>query len=74
MKISNNHFQKLSKNPSISYRDKLIYLLSNGNKRYCNIKEYVFSKEGPNELLSEFFYNLLKDDQYLINEIYNSLT
>ncbi len=73
LKISNNNIKTLSKNPSKSYRDKLIYLLSNGYRRYCNIREYIFSNEGPNELLSEFFYNLIKDDQNLIDEIYFSL-
>ena len=72
LKISNNNIKTLSKNPSKSYRDKLIYLLSNGYRRYCNIREYIFSNEGPNELLSEFFYNLIKDDQNLIDEIYFS--
>ena len=73
MKISNYNIKTLSKNPSISFRDRLIYLLSNGNRRYCNIREYIFSNDGPNELLSKFFYNLIKDDKNLIDDIYFSL-
>ena len=58
------------------YRDKLIDLLSkdrNGNWRYCNIREYVMSENGPKERLSEFLCNLMEDDREIIDKIYNKL-
>ena len=58
------------------YRDKLIDLLSkdrNGNERYCNIREYIMSENGPKERLSEFFCNLMEDDREILDNIYNRL-
>jgi hypothetical protein len=35
LEICNNHFKTLEKNKDISYRNKLIDLLSRNNYRYC---------------------------------------
>ena len=51
------------------YREKLIDLLSHdreGNQRYCNIREYIISPDGPSEKLSEFFCNLMEQDGKLL--------
>ena len=75
LKISNYNFKNLTAKESISkyYRTKLINLLSENGTRYCKIEEYVFSKDGPNELLSEFFCNILIEEPSLIDKIYNDL-
>ena len=75
LKISNNYFKTLTTEETNStyFRRKLIKLLSKNGSRYCNIEEYVFSKDGPDELLSEFFCNILKENPYLIDKIYNNL-
>ena len=75
LEISNNYFKTLTAEETNStyFRRKLIKLLSKNGSRYCNIEEYVFSKDGPDELLSEFFCNILKEKPYLIDKIYNNL-
>lgn len=75
LKLSNEKFKNITSTEenSNTYRNKLIYLLSKdqeGNERYCNIHEYVFSQNGPSEKLSEFFCNLMEDDREIIDYIY----
>ena len=70
LQISNEKFRDITTTQETEengyttiYRDKLIDLLSkdrNGNERYCNIREYIMSENGPKERLSEFFCNLWK--------------
>ena len=70
-----NDFYKDNNNEK-KYREELINLLSHdekGNKRYCNIKEYVYGKEGPSERFSEFVVKLMKKERKIIDEIYCSL-
>ena len=58
------------------FRDKLISYLSkdkDGNDRYCNIRDYVMSDDGPSEKLSEFFCNLMEEERTIIDNIYNHL-
>ena len=57
----------------IYYKYEIMKLLSNNGKRYCNIEEYLFSEEGPDGLLSEFFYNILKEEPTLVDKIYDDL-
>ncbi len=80
LKISSEKFDKLESNKDNNnekkYREELINLLSHdekGNKRYCNIKEYVYGKEGPSERFSEFVVKLMKKERKIIDEIYCSL-
>lgn len=49
-------------------------MLSKNKSRPLFIDEYIYDNEkSPSEKLCEFFINLLKEDQPLIDEIYNSL-
>ena len=81
LKISNNNLKELKSKDkkdekSDIYRNKIINYLSkdqNGNERYCNIKKYVFSNEGPSEKLCEFILNIMEEDRLLIDDLYNSL-
>ena len=75
LKISNNYFKNLTVKDLNSkyFRTKLINLLSENGTRYCNIEKYVFSEDGPDELISEFFCNILIEKPYLIDKIYNDL-
>ena len=63
-------------NTQTIFRDKLISYLSKdkeGNDRYCNIREYVMSDNGPSEKLSEFFCNLMEEDRSIVDNIYDHL-
>ena len=76
--MSNEKFKNIpyTEENSTYYRDKLIHLLSKdqqGNERYCNIREYVISENGPTEKLSAFFCNLMEEDRDIIDSIYNRL-
>ena len=76
LQMSNEKFKNITstEDNSTTYRNKLIDLLSKdqeGNERYCNIREYVFSPNGPSEKLSEFFCNLMEEDREIIDNIYN---
>ena len=76
--MSNEKFKNITstEDNSTTYRDKLIDLLSKdqeGNRRYCNIREYVLSPNGPSEKLNEFFCNLMEEDREIIDNIYNRL-
>lgn len=77
LQISNPKFKELkSKDNSKTYRKKLIELLStdkNGKRRYCNIKDYVLSTNGPSEKLSEFLCNLMEEERKVIDNIYYNL-
>ncbi len=80
LKISSEKFDKLESNKDNNnekkYREELINLLSHdkeGNERYCNIKEYIYGKEGPSERFSEFVVKLMKKERKIIDEIYYSL-
>ena len=83
LQISNEKFRDITTTQETEengyttiYRDKLIDLLSkdrNGNERYCNIREYIMSENGPKERLSEFFCNLMEDDRVILDNIYNRL-
>ena len=68
-------FYKVNNNEK-KYREELINLLSHdnkGNERYCNIREYIYGKEGPSERFSEFVVKLMKKERKIIDEIYSSL-
>ena len=78
LQMSNEKFKDIpsTEENSTTYRDKLIDLLSKdqqGNERYCNIREYVISENGPTEKLSAFFCNLMEEDRDIIDSIYNRL-
>lgn len=80
LKLTNNKLEKISddneNSNSTYFREKLIDYLStdkNGQKRYCNIKKYVLSEDGPSEKLSEFFCNIMKEEREIIDTIYYSL-
>ena len=78
LQVSNSQFKKITSKNEIStfFREKLIKLLSkdkDGNERYCNIKEYVISPNGPSEKLSEFFCNIMEENREIVDHIYNSL-
>ncbi len=78
LQMSNEKFKNIpsTEENSTTYRDKLINLLSKdqqGNERYCNIREYVISENGPTEKLSAFFCNLMEEDRDIIDSIYNRL-
>ena len=80
LKIYNSQLKELTCNDEINtetiFRDKLISYLSkdkDGKDRYCNIREYVMSNNGPSEKLSEFFCNLMEEERSIIDNIYNHL-
>ena len=80
LKISSEKFDELESNIDNNYvkkyREELINLLSHddeGNERYCNIKEYIYGKDGPSERFSEFVVKLMKKERKIIDEIYSSL-
>ena len=80
LKISSEKFDELESNIDNNnekkYREELINLLSHdeeGNERYCNIREYIYGKEGPSERFSEFVVKLMKKERKIIDEIYSSL-
>ena len=58
--MSNEKFKNITstEDNSTTYRDKFIHLLSKaqeGNKKYCNIREYILSLNDTSEKLSGFF-------------------
>ena len=78
--MSNEKFKTIEttdeNSTSTVFREKLIELLSkdsNGNERYCNIREYILSPDGPSEKLSEFFCYLMEEEREIIDNIYNNL-
>ena len=79
LQISNHKFKELKstdKDNSQFYRNKIIKLLStdeNGEIRYCNIKDYVLSPNGPSEKLSEFLCNLMEEERKINDNIYYNL-
>ena len=80
LQISNEKFKIITTKEDNAtaniYREKLIDLLSydkDGNQRFCDIREYVLSPEGPSEKLSEFFCNLMEQNREITDDIYNKL-
>ena len=80
LQISNEKFKIITTEEDNStakiYREKLIDLLSHdkdGNQRFCDIREYVLSPDGPSEKLSEFFCNLMEQNREITDDIYNKL-
>ena len=79
LKVSNKRFKKIKSGDnekSTIFREKLINYLSkdiNGKERFCDIKKYVLSSDGPSEKLSEFLCNIMEEDRTFVDNIYNSL-
>ena len=80
LQMSNQKFKNIEttddNSTSTVFREKLIQLLSkdaNGNERYCNIREYILSQDGPSEKLSEFFCHLMEEEREILDGIYNNL-
>ena len=64
--------QKANKNVD-GFCNKIKNLLSSNGKRDLYIDTYLYGNSGPSERLCEFTYNIMKDDNILINDIYESL-
>lgn len=64
--------QKTKKNVD-GFCSKIKNLLSSNGNRDLYIDQYLYGNSGPSERLCEFTYNIMKEDNELINDIYEGL-